>query len=120
MGKMIWRTSWTETLPVSFDKRWSLHEEHEPGDKVLAGELDDLEESSEEREANDRGEDVGLDVVHDPELAGRLIEAVPLLDNERVVVAPEEAWDGADQGRGGNPQEGMSDLLSQTLSNIQS
>jgi len=93
-------------------------EEHEPGDKVLAGPLDDAEEGSEEGEANDRGENVRLDVVGHPGLEGRLVEAVLLLKDKGLVVRPREVEREREDGQEGDPDERVGDLSLAVVSKV--
>ena len=60
-------------------------EGHEPGDESVSGPLEDSEERGEEGRADDEANRPGLEEVGDEEAAGRLVEAVLLLENEGLV-----------------------------------
>lgn len=63
-------------------------EEHQVADKAIASPIHDLEKASKEREAEGGKQQLLLELVGDPEAECRLVEAVPGLDDERLI----ESW----------------------------
>jgi hypothetical protein len=96
------------TLPASASRH--SHEKHQPRDETLPCQLYDLEERSEDGHPDDGHEQPRLELVGDPEPGGGLVEAVALLEDKGVVVAPREGGEGGEEGEQGDPEQGAGDL----------
>jgi hypothetical protein len=88
----------------------SLHEKHQPRHESLARQLNDLEKPSKYRQAQNRHESPGLELVRNPKSRGGLVEPVFLLEDKNVIVAPWQGREGGEKGEGGYPEQGVGDL----------
>lgn len=73
-------------LATSAAKRENSHESHEVWHKRFAGPFNDTQKGTKDGQAQSAHERPRLELIHDPQLAGLLVEAVPLLDDKVVVV----------------------------------
>lgn len=79
------------TQPLETQKEHSSHEGHKPRHEAIASPLEDPEESGEERRREDEADGPALEHVGNEKPRRRFVEAVGLLEHERLI---DGEWDG--------------------------
>lgn len=85
-------------------------EEPEVVEELVASLLDDLEEASEERRSEDKGQSLSLDEIRDKELGRLLVETKFLLEDKRLVDGGRESKNLANSGKSQDEDDSMANL----------